>query len=104
MRVSLGLGWDLRFGQYFSFVSCIVLRDLSLNNITSIKSGDFAGLGKLTHLSVITTSLVIVLELISPVTHRDLSSNRISSIESGDFTGLGKLTYLSVTTWLVMVR
>jgi hypothetical protein len=50
----------------------------------------------LTTLSVLTTSLVIVFVLISPVTHRHLSINNISSIDSGDFTGLSSLTTLSV--------
>ena len=47
---------------------------LAGNQITSIESGDFTGLGNLTDLY--------------------LSGNQITSIESGDFTGLGSLTTL----------
>ena len=46
------------------------------NQITSIESGVFTGLGSLTELS--------------------LNSNQITSIESGVFTGLGNLTFLTL--------
>ncbi len=96
MQVSLGYGLELSSGSGASLSHALCARDLTLNNITSIESGDFTGLGNLTSLSVTSTSLVIVLVLSSPVILRYLYSNKIASIESGDLTGLNSLTALLV--------
>ncbi len=79
------------------FISCAVHRDLSFNIITSIKSGDFIGLGSLTILSVQAMHDVIAASSLR-IIHRFLHSNLVTSIESGAFTGFDNLRTLSVIT------
>jgi hypothetical protein len=61
MGASRGLGLEAEFRHCFSFISCVVHRDLGFNIITSIKSGDFTGLGSLTILSVLVSLAVELL-------------------------------------------
>ncbi len=68
-------------------------RDLYSNQITSIQSGGFLGLGKLATLSV--ASLLAIMLVSIRIIHRALNFNNLTSIESGAFLGLGNLTILS---------
>ena len=74
--------------------------DLSSNQITSVESGDFAGLGNLTSDCPPTKSRASnrCVHRAGNLTTLYLSSNQITSLESGAFTGLGNLTSLNLSS------
>ncbi len=71
-------------------------RRLNNNKITSIASGAFPGLGRLTDLYV-TMLCHITARVCTYSSCRYLYGNQITSIDSGAFTGLGSLTLLYAT-------
>ncbi len=80
-------------GEYFCAYSHMLWhRDLSSNDITSIATGVFTGLGKLTSLYVTVMSVSHACSRMVP--HRSLNGNKLTSITSGAFTGLGNLASL----------
>ena len=68
-------------------------RYLNYNQITSIASGAFIGLGSMTFLCA-TLCCQVTNAIITWYARRTLQVNLITSIPSNAFTGLGSLTYL----------
>ena len=82
---------------YFeTFPFCSPGRNLENNQITSIASGAFSGLGRMTELYLALRKCMNV-AVVTQWLCRFLHSNRITWIESGAFSGLGRLTELYVT-------
>ena len=65
------------------------------NQITSLASGAFSGLGNLTTLYATMHSQIT--RDIAMFAHRNLHANQITSIADGAFSGLGKLADMYVT-------